>query len=115
MDLEFGLKSCALREQVLRGVESIVDIHVYMVATNTASKILGTLSSFFAALSGHSHEDGVKYLITKFLWCIRQFIRESSESFDVRNHFLIAIFDGLDYESAHAIDNDSSRAGIDAT
>lgn len=51
MDLELGLKPCALCKQILCGVESIVDIHVYMVATNTAGKVLGTLSSFFAALS----------------------------------------------------------------
>lgn len=115
MNFELGFKSCALREQVLRGVESVVNVHVCMVATNTAGKILGTLSSFFAALSGHSHKDGMEDLITEFLRRIRQFIRERSEPFDVCNYFWIAILDGLDYESAHAKHDDSRRAGIDTS
>lgn len=115
MNLELGLKSCALREQVLRGVESVVNVHVCMVAANTAGKILGTLSRFFAALSGHSHEDGVEDLITEFLGRIRQFFRKGSESFDVCNHFWVAILDGLDYESAHAKHDDSRCAGIDTS
>lgn len=72
-----------------------------------------TLSSFFAAFGGHSHEDGMEELIAEFPWRIRQFIRKFSESFDVRNYFLIAILDGLDYESAHVIHNDGRRVGID--
>lgn len=115
MNFELGLKSCALGEQVLRGVESVVDIHVSMVATNTAGKILGTLSGFFAALGGHSHEDGMEDLVAEFLGRIRQFIGERSDSLDVRNHFWIAILDSLDYESAHAIHDDCRRAGIDAS
>jgi hypothetical protein len=110
MDLKLGLKSRALREEVLRGVVGIINIHICVVAANTAGEVLGTLSSFLAALSSHSHVYSMKDLIAKFLWSIRQFIGESSESFDVGNYFRITILDGLDYESTHAIHNGSCRA-----
>ena len=65
MDLEFGLKSSALSEQVLCGVESIVDVHVRVVASNALGEILGTLTSLLAALLLHAHVNSVEDLVTE--------------------------------------------------
>lgn len=110
VNLELGLKSRALRKQVLRGVVSIVDVHICMVAANTLGEILGTLPSLLAALIGHAHVDSMENLVAKLLRGIGQFIGESSESFNVGNDFLITVFDSLDNEPAHAVHNSSRGA-----
>lgn len=102
MNLEFGLESCALSEQVLGGVEGIVNVHVSVVTADTLGKVLGTLSSLLAALLLHSHVHRVEDLIAEFLSGLGELIREHSNSLDVFDDLLITSLDSLNDESAHA-------------
>ena len=109
MDLEFGLKSSALSEQVLCGVESIVDVHVSVVASNAFGQILGTLASLLAALLLHAHVDSVKDLVTEFLSSFGQLIRVHSDSLDVFDDLFVTRLDGRNNKPTHAEDDSGGR------
>lgn len=103
MNLELRLESCALREQILGSMESIINVQIRVVAADPARKILSALSGLLATLIGHSQIDGVENLVAELLRRFRKLIGESSNSLHVRDDFLVALLDGLYHESAHTI------------
>lgn len=115
MNLEFGLESCALSEQVLGGVEGIVNVHVSVVTTDTLGKILCALSSLLAALLLHTHVHRVEDLVAELLGGFGELIREHSNSLNVFDDLLITSLDSLNYESAHAEYNGGGCTGVDAS